>query len=83
MERTKLSTKGQVVLPAATRARKKWAAGTQLEVVETDEGVLLRPLKPFPPTTIDQVCGMARYKGPPLSLADMDAAVLTEARRHK
>jgi AbrB family looped-hinge helix DNA binding protein len=83
METTKLSSKGQVVLPSATRARKKWRPGTELEVVETAEGVLLKPISPFPPTSLDDVIGSANYRGPRRSLAEMDAAVLREAKRHK
>ncbi|MBI3706690.1 MAG: AbrB/MazE/SpoVT family DNA-binding domain-containing protein [Proteobacteria bacterium] len=83
MDTTRLSSKGQVVLPSAVRASRKWAPGTRFEVVETAEGVLLRPLKPVPPTSVDEVFGMARYRGPKRSLADMDAAVRTEARRRR
>ena len=42
METTKVSSKGQVVLPRAVRERKKWQSGTQLLVEETKDGVLLR-----------------------------------------
>ncbi len=38
---TTVSTKGQVILPKAIREQKHWAAGTELIVEETDEGVLL------------------------------------------
>ena len=81
METTKLSSKGQVVLPSATRANRKWPVGTEFEVVETADGVLLRPLGPFAPTRLDDVFGMARFRGRKRSLADMDAAVRAEAAR--
>ena len=83
METTKLSTKGQIVLPSATRERKKWRPGTELEVIETPEGVLLKPVSPFPKTTIDQVFGSANYRGPKRSLAEMDEAIRREAARRK
>lgn len=83
MEITRLSSKGQIVLPSATRANRKWPAGTEFEVVETAEGVLLRPLGPFAPTRIDEVFGMARFRGRKRSLADMDAAVRAEAARRR
>jgi AbrB family looped-hinge helix DNA binding protein len=79
---TKLSSKGQVVLPSATRAKRNWGPGTEFEVIEVPEGVLLKPIV-FPRTTIDEVFGSAGYRGPALSLADMDAAVRKEAARRR
>ncbi len=83
METTRLSSKGQVVLPSGTRASRKWRAGTEFQVVETADGILLRPLPPFASTRIDEVFGMARYKGRRKTLAEMDAAVRAEARRRR
>lgn len=82
-ERTRLSSKGQVVLPRAIRAARNWKPGTELVVEETAEGVLLKPSTPFPPTRIEDVAGMARYKGKRLSLNDMEKAVMTEAARRR
>ena len=39
---TTLSTKGQVVIPAELRARKALKPGDQLEIEETEQGILLR-----------------------------------------
>ncbi|MGH8470566.1 MAG: AbrB/MazE/SpoVT family DNA-binding domain-containing protein [Gammaproteobacteria bacterium] len=83
MHTTRLSSKGQVVLPSATRATRGWTTGTEFAVEETPEGVLLRPLKPFAQTRVEEVFGMARYQGPKRSLKDMAEAVLAEARKRK
>ena len=83
MSTTRLSSKGQVVLPRTTRARRNWPVGTELEVIDTDDGVLLRPLSPFKPTRVQDVAGMASYRGPRRSIEDMDRAVLEEAAKHK
>jgi AbrB family looped-hinge helix DNA binding protein len=83
METTRLSSKGQIVLPSATRANRKWQAGTEFQVIETAEGVLLRPVGPFAPTRIDDVFGMARFRGRKRSIAAMDAAVEAEAARRR
>ena len=40
---TRMSDKGQVVVPKAIRETKGWPAGTDLEVIDTGEGILLRP----------------------------------------
>ncbi len=83
MESTKLSSKGQVVLPSAVRKAKAWRAGQALSVEITPEGVLLKPLKPFPPTRLEDVVGCLGYKGPRKSIEDMDAAIRAHARKRK
>ena len=37
--------------------------------------------KPFPPTRIEGVAGMARYGGPRKSLADMERAIAEDATK--
>ena len=83
METTKLSSKGQVVLPRAIRVAKAWRPGQALAVVSTEEGVLLKPLKAFERTRLDDVAGCLRYKGKAKTIEEMDAAVEAEARRRR
>ena len=83
METTKLSSKGQVVLPSAVRAARKWKPGMELAVENRPEGVLLRPLKPFAETRLSEVVGATGYKGRRKTLRDMDNAVLQEARKRR
>lgn len=79
---TTVSTKGQVVLPASVRKRLGWGAGTKLTVEETPRGVLLKGKSLFgPPTRIEDVYGAAKYKGPPHTIEEMDAAIDEELRR--
>lgn len=78
---TIVSTKGQVILPKAIRDQRHWPAGTRLTVEDTAEGVLLRSEPLFAPTDVDAVFGSLGYGGPPLSIADMDAAIAAEAKR--
>ena len=40
---TKVSDKGQVVVPKAARERLRWGAGTELEVIESSDAITLRP----------------------------------------
>jgi len=80
METTKLSSKGQVILPAAIRAAKHWQAGVEFSVESTSAGVLLRPLKAHPATTLDEVIGCAGYSGKAHSVADMDKAITSELK---
>jgi len=80
---TTVSTKGQVILPKAIRERRHWAAGTQLIVEETADGVLLRSAPLFAPTRPEDVAGMLAYKGKPKTIEEMDAAIEEEIwRRH-
>lgn len=83
METTRLSSKGQVVLPRSVRTAHKLEAGAEFSVESTPEGVLLRPLKPFAPTRVKDVFGSAGYRGRALSLAQMDAAVAAEAKKRR
>ena len=81
METTRLSSKGQVVLPRAIRAAKSWRPGQALEVVSTVDGVLLKPVKAFAETRLADVAGSLPHTGKPRTLAQMDAAIAAEARR--
>jgi AbrB family looped-hinge helix DNA binding protein len=75
MDTTRLSSKGQVILPKAVREARNWQPGTEFTVEEVDDGVLLRPVKPFKPTTLEEVVGCTGYKGPAKSLEDMERAI--------
>ena len=52
-----------------------------VQVTIRGDVVVLRPIKPFPPTTIEDVYGCLKYDGPPLTIEEMDEAVAREARR--
>ena len=78
---TRISTKGQVVLPKAIREKRRWKAGTLLTVEDRPEGLLLKPVEKKKKFTIDDWAGILNYKGPPLTVEDMDAAIEKEFRR--
>jgi AbrB family looped-hinge helix DNA binding protein len=83
MQTTTLSSKGQVIIPKTLRAALRWAPGTQLEVHDTPEGVLLRPAalatKASLPEGLAAIRRRVAYAGPTVNLEDMDAAVLRMA----
>jgi AbrB family looped-hinge helix DNA binding protein len=66
MPTTKLGARGQVVLPERIRKTRRWKTGTEFEIVPLGQGILLRPVSPFPATTVDDVVGCVPYQGPPL-----------------
>ncbi|WP_449473004.1 AbrB/MazE/SpoVT family DNA-binding domain-containing protein [Sphingobium chungangianum] len=78
---TTVSTKGQVILPKSIRDHRHWPAGTKLVVEETSEGVLLKPLPIFPPTDINAVFGSLSPAKRALSIDDMNAVIVKEAKR--
>lgn len=75
METTKLSTKGQVIIPKIVRLHQNWEIGQELVVVETEDGVLLKPKRPFLNTTLKDVAGILKFEGKPKTIEDMDAAI--------
>lgn len=83
METTRLSSKGQLVLPKAIREADAWTEGTEFIVERVPEGVLLRPVRSLPATRLEDVIGCAGYRGPARSAADMERAIAqgVKARR--
>lgn len=79
--KTKISTKGQVILPKAIREKRNWEAGTELAVEETPDGVLLTSVRPFPTTKFEDVFGCLGLVDRTISDEDTQEAVLAEARR--
>ena len=78
---TVVSTKGQVILPKVLRDQNGWGPGTRLIVEQTGEGLLLRKAPHFKPTRIEDVMGMLKYDGPPLTIEDMNERVSEGFRR--
>ncbi len=84
METTKLSSKGQVVLPKSVRDAHGWGPGTEFVIETTPDGVHLRVKALFPRTRLDEVFGSVRHAGPAKSLDEMDAGIrAVVARRHR
>jgi AbrB family looped-hinge helix DNA binding protein len=83
METTRLSTKGQIVLPHSIRTSRAWAPGTEFTVEETTDGILLRPAGLFPKTHLDEVAGCLRMHRRPATHAEMDRAIEREVARRR
>jgi AbrB family looped-hinge helix DNA binding protein len=79
--RTRLSTRGQLIIPKALRDRHGWAPGTELVVEDRVDGVFVRLANPLPPTELEDLVGSTGYRGPARSLDDMEAAPARGARR--
>jgi AbrB family looped-hinge helix DNA binding protein len=64
METTRLSSKGQVVLPKSIREELDWPVGADLTVERCEDSVVLRRRSTIKPTTIDEVIGMFKVDRP-------------------
>jgi AbrB family looped-hinge helix DNA binding protein len=81
METTRLSTKGQIILPKSIRTARAWNPGTEFTVEATADGVLLRPTAPFPPSRLDDVAGSLRGRGKRKTIEQMHSAIEGELKR--
>jgi AbrB family looped-hinge helix DNA binding protein len=83
MQTTKLSSKGQVIIPKTLRSRYNWHTGQELSVIDTGDGILLKPSHPFKKTVLDHVAGILKYSGKPVSLDEMETAIKKGAMDRK
>ncbi|VAW54006.1 hypothetical protein MNBD_GAMMA07-1604 [hydrothermal vent metagenome] len=75
MNTTKLSSKGQVIIPKPVRTSHHWEAGQELVVEDFGDGILLKPKTPFEETNIKDVASCLKFRGKTKSLDDMEAAI--------
>jgi len=75
MQTTKLSSKGQVIIPKTLRSRYNWRTGQELSVIDTGDGILLKPSHLFKKAELDQVAGILKYSGKTVSFDEMEAAI--------
>lgn len=72
MDTTKLSSKGQIIIPKWLRDAYRWETGLEFVVIDTGEGVLLKPSRPFEPTSLEDVAGSLPYSGESRTVEEMD-----------
>ena len=78
---TRLSTKGQVILPKDLRDRRGWKPGVEFVVEERPEGVLLRMGSERKKVTVEEVAGCLGPVDRARSIEEMDEGVRREAVR--
>ena len=81
-----VSSKGQIVLPAALRRRLGMGAGARLEVLEESDGLKLRVIRSVATADLTGMAGMvkASARGVRRRLEDFDpASLLKRSRRGK
>lgn len=77
---TRLSTKGQLIIPKEIRDLMGWTPGIELEVEEHGDHVTVRTVKSLPRTTLKDILGCMRYRGPAKTLEEMEAGIAEGAR---
>ena len=73
-----VSSKGQIVLPAALRRRLGMGAGARIEVLEESDGLKLRVVRPVAAADVTGMAGMVKAptRGVARHLESFDAASL-------
>lgn len=81
---TKMSSKGQVVIPEEVRSRMKLKAGVQFVVVGENDVVILKAITPPSMSEFDTLVAKARREAKRAGIkpADVDAAI-SRVRGHK
>lgn len=83
MTTTRLSTKGQLIIPKEIRDRHGWEAGAELQIEDRGDHVVVRRTVELPETALEELVGCTGYQGPRRSLAEMEAAIAEGARQSR
>jgi AbrB family looped-hinge helix DNA binding protein len=81
VETTKLSSKGQVIIPKHIRESHHWDTGLELQVIEFEGGILLKPKAPFEKTSVSDVAGCLQHTGSRKTDEDIQEAMKQAARK--
>ncbi len=81
--RARISSKGQLVLPKAVRDAFGLGPGSEVDIESVGDTIVLKPIarKERKRYSIDEVAGILKYDGPPVTLEDMERGIEEEARR--
>ncbi len=80
METTKLSSKGQVIIPKAVRSTHQWQVGLELMVIDMGDGILLKPRAPFEATALSDVAGLLKNSIQPKTDKEIKQALQDDMR---
>lgn len=70
-----LSSKGQIVIPKEIREQLHWDAGTQITLFSGASGVTLKAVPKKTGRRLEDLIGMLKHDGPPLSTEALCAPV--------
>ncbi|MFZ4537616.1 AbrB/MazE/SpoVT family DNA-binding domain-containing protein [Propionivibrio sp.] len=66
-----LSSKGQIVIPREIRAELHWEAGTRITLVSSASGVMLKAVPKKSGRSLEDLIGLLKHDGPPLSTEEL------------
>ncbi len=76
---TRVSGKGQVVIPKDVRDRLQLSPGDRLDIIERADGVFLRKVHAKSGESFDEITArirrLAQYDGPPVTIEEMNVAI--------
>ena len=75
MDRTTISSKGQIVIPKQIRDRHRWRPGTELAVIDSAGGVRIEALQRGKTLIASDVFGCLQHEGKPLPIDRLAAPV--------
>jgi AbrB family looped-hinge helix DNA binding protein len=78
---TRLSSKGQIVIPRQIRENHGWKPGVCFNITDDGNAIVLKPAISRITTMLEDVIGCTGYSGPQKSQEEMDAGILEEARK--
>ena len=76
----KLTGAGHLAIPKSLRSKHNWKPGLSFSLEDTDQGLLIRPLSPYPGTKVEDVVGCVGYQGPEKSLVEMEKGIRKGAK---
>ncbi len=62
METIRVSDQGQMIIPPSLGKAYGWEAGQELLLIDTGDGILIKPKKPFVETTLNDVAGCLKFR---------------------
>jgi AbrB family looped-hinge helix DNA binding protein len=80
VQKTRLSSKGQVIIPKAVRDAHEWRTGQEFVVIDTEDGVLLKEQRPFTTTELVEVAGVLKRPERARTLEEMEEAIAEGVR---
>jgi len=75
MSTARLSSKGQLIIPKPVRKTHRWETGQEFEVIDMEDGVLLKTKSPFRQTSLNEVVGSLLYSGSAKTTDQMNEAI--------
>jgi AbrB family looped-hinge helix DNA binding protein len=75
MKTTRLSSKGQVIIPKELRDAHHWENGQELVAIDVGNGILLKSNSAFQEANLEQVAGCLKYGGESKSLEEIEEVI--------